>query len=349
MRAAAAPPELLERIDATLGDIARTRDDLGARRGAVLTLRNRVAQQRASVTEMQALVEQRSQQLLGSLLVRDQPPLWRTWRRPDEPVAVRVREAFGREREDLLEFATSRLGRAPDAVGALVALMAVALLLARRARNWRQRAGDVEEAALVIDRPLSAVFVVWVLILPWLHVPMVVRRLTSFVLIVPVARLLRPLLGPKGAVLTAFLAALLVLDRLEEVLVGVPEIARPLFLVVMAVGVAAAGWVRRQQWADPGEAGARVRARIQRLSRAAEVVLVVAMAASVLGYRQLAALLGDGAVTAALAALAFWVSKQVLDGIVVVALRGRVLNALRLACSLSAFAPARCTPSTAPR
>jgi small-conductance mechanosensitive channel len=133
-------------------------------------------------------------------------------------------------------------------------------------------------------------------------------------------------------VLTGFLAALLVLDRLEEVLVAVPEIARPLFLVVMAIGVVAARWVRRQQWAENGEDEDRARgsARILWLSRAAEGALVIAMVASVLGYRQLAALLGDGTVTAALAALAFWVSKQVLDGVVVVALRSRPLNALRL-------------------
>jgi len=185
-----------------------------------------------------------------------------------------------------------------------------------------------ERVALIVERPISAALVLWVLLLPWLHVPVAVRRLASFVLVIPLARLLGPLLGSKATAVTAFVIVPVILDRLEEVLVGVPEIARPIFLLEMAVALAAIHWARRQRWDERPDSPASV--WIVRLTWWAEIVVLTATTASVLGYRRLAGVLADGTVLSAVAGLGLWVTKHVLDGVLALMLQSWPLDRLHV-------------------
>lgn len=331
LRAALAPPELLGRVASTLGTIRETRDEVTKRRDALLTLRNQVAQQRATVAEVGTLVEDRRTTMLGNLQTRDQPPLWRLYRQaPKEPMVARLRAAFAGERDDLKEFLSSERAGGPLALAAIVVLLGVMALVAHRARQARAAGHDLEHASLIAERPISASIILWVLVLPWLHVPMVVRRLGSVILVVPMVRLLGPLLHGLAAPTVGFLVPLLVLDRLGEILAPVPEIARPLALVETAVAIGALSWFRRA-WPRAGDGPLSTPDWwMDRVARAGRLTLITAAAANVFGYQQLADLLGDGVVAAGCAALAIWVVVRVLDGVITVALRSWPLAALNL-------------------
>jgi potassium efflux system protein len=331
LRSAAAPPPLLARIAAALDAIRDTRAKLTERRDAVLTLRNRVARQRAVVAEARALVGERRAASLGSLQIRDQPSLWRLYReQPAEPVRARVRAAFAGERDDLAEFFSSARAGGPSALAAMGALLAAMVLVARRARAWRAQGHDLAQASLIAERPIAAAIVLWALALPWLHVPMVVRRLAGLILVVPTIRLLGPLLGPLAAPTAGFLVSLLVLDRLGGVLAPVPELFRPVLLLEAVIAMAAVRWFRRT-WLQAIDGSRSTAGRwMDRMAFAAGILLVAATVANVLGYLQFADLLGDGVVSAGFAALAAWVLVRVLDGVIAVALGSPPLATLYL-------------------
>jgi small-conductance mechanosensitive channel len=325
-------PTLMERVDATLSGIQHARAAVTERRDAVLTLRNRVARERALAVEVRALIETRRVTLLGNLHVRDQPPLWSLYRvTPEEPMTERLRTLFVSERSDLREFVRSSRAGGPRALVVLGGILVAMGLLTRRGRRWQAEGRDLDGTSLLMERPISAALVLWALLLPWLHVPMVVRQLAYVVMVVPVARLLEPLVGRLIQPAVAFLVPLVVLDRWTELLSPVPELARPLFLALMVVGIAAIQWLRRA-WASAAGVPAAGSARwwIDRLSRVGQGALGVAAVADVAGYRELASLLGDSTIASGYAALAIWVLTRVIDGLVAMALRSWPCTALRV-------------------
>jgi potassium efflux system protein len=331
LRDAAAPPELLGRVTEALATIRHARDDVTKRRDRVLRLRNQVARQQAVVADIAKLIEERNLAVLSDLWVRDQPTLWHLYRNPPAtPLPLRVREAFASELDDLWEFLRSERAGGPIALGTIVLLVAMMQVIARQSRRWRSQGHDLEQAAIIAERPVAAAIMLWVLVLPWLNVPMVVRRLASLILVVPLIRLLRPLLHEVATPLVGLLVPLLVVDRLGDTLAPVPEISRPLSLVEMAIAVAALRWFRRT-WLDAADERPPKGGRwTDRVARSGEIALVVAALANVLGYQQLSDLLGDTVIAAGYVALTAWVIWRVLSGMVAVAVRSRPLSALHL-------------------
>ena len=341
---AEAPSALLERIRTTLATIADTRTRVAKRRDEMLTQRNQVARQRAVVTEMRRAVEERRKQLLGRLWSRDQPPLWTVlanFRAAD--IAARVGAVLSRDRDDLSEFVRGERPGRWSAVLMLLALTAGTIFLATRARRWQAEGVDLGRASLLVERPFSSAMAMWILVLVWMPMPLAVRRMATVIVVVPVLRLLGPLLGPAAVPVIGFVAVTLVLDRMQDVFTTVPEVGRLIFLLEMAIALVAVLWARRR-WvvappretvetspetpAAPAASTARTRPRLEFLAGLAATLVVVAATADVFGFTQFAAVVGSGVVISARWALATWVVGNVLEALIVVGLRTRPLRAL---------------------
>jgi len=332
LREANAPPELLTRVRETLARIDGTRAKVESQRDASLTLRNHVARKQAAVRALVADADIMQRRLFTSIFVQDQPPLWRVWgTRQSTPLGVRLRSTLERDQDDFADFLrASAASRVAVAFAALIGLIIFSLGLARRAKRWPNDDVAPGRISLVVERPISTGLVLWVLLLPWLQVPTGVRRAAGLLLVVPIVRLLGPLLGSTAVAASAYLVAILVLDRLGGALGIVPELARPIFLAEMIVGYAGAEWVRRLTSAHPLPPGTVVHRHARALARVLQIGLVIAIVADVLGFGQLARLLGNGTVISGCAAVATWVTKRALDGLVSVLVRSWPLGSLRL-------------------
>jgi small-conductance mechanosensitive channel len=104
----------------------------------------------------------------------------------------------------------------------------------------------------------------------------------------------------------------------------------------MGVGLAAVRWIRTHWTAaaaserDESPPLGRARTWLDHAAAGAGALLGFAAGADVLGYTQVAALVGNGVVVAARAALAAWVLMSVLEGLVTLVLRTWPWRALRL-------------------
>ncbi len=331
---AAAPAPLVARVKQALGEIKATRKRVEARRDVALGTQNQVAQLKVQVGDVLARIVETRGQMLSTLLARDQHPLWSAWRpKADEaPALERLRTSWASDQAALGEWARQRAGHIPTVIALFAAVLLVALALRRRALRWGADDEGVRSAARIFERPVAVAFIGWLFLTPVFRpgTPAIARHLATFVLLVPLARALPPLLD--GPVLRLFWVALafLVCDRARDLVAVAPFLERSLFAAETAAAIGVLWWLSRPARLAElrlGERGLRwLRAAVQ----VALATFAVALAANVLGHVRLAKLLGDGTLRSGYVLVPAYALLRILEGLVVLGLRLRPFRALRV-------------------
>jgi hypothetical protein len=152
-------------------------------------------------------------------------------------------------------------------------------------------------------------------------------------MLVPVLRIMRPLLDPPVVPGLYALGGFFLIDRLRNLAAVLPFLEQTLFLLEMLAGVVLLVWLLATTRPTASDTGPDHGGRWTVLRGAARVVLVVLVAASLagaVGYMGLARLLGVGVLGSSYAALVLYASVRVLEGLVACALRVRPLAWLNL-------------------
>jgi len=305
--------EVVERrIRAALAGIAETSALLRDWRDRVLAVEDRVVGRRTTLAAALARVEEAMAARRATLLVPDRAPLWQTG------VVASLREEMPRVPRAIRDFSATTFDYVRRDPRPLILQLLLWALLAgvfreagRRVR--RRAAGEVEpERTRVLERPVSIGLLLALFATPWLH-PLAPRRLTQLLgllALLPVARIVTHASAGVSPLLLAGLFAMMLLDRLDLAVQELPAVARILFLLEMALGLALAVGVMRR-------GGLPGRARNVRIgARLAAVALATALLAELAGWTALAALLGRGAAVLALLALYVWAAVVALDALV---------------------------------
>ncbi len=328
----AAPPAVFEQIDSAISGIRALRKRAQARRSAVLTLQTRIAQQEASASELFGEIDAARATTRSRLLERDAPALWTAQLAVtgDEDVLESVRGASQRKLDTLFAWARYQEGRFAGDLFVFAAALALLLVLRRPAAERAAEDASFAPTARVFEHPYAAASIVAIAAIPSIHPRMIssARELVLVLLLVPMLRLLPALLGPALRSAVWMLAVVFLLDRLAGLARGVPLVERTLLGVeTVAAAVFVAALLRR--------GAALVTSAESRSARAVTIglwigvgFLVVSLAANVLGYVTLARLLSVAPVTSAYLAVLFFAGVRIADGVVSVALRTPVAQAL---------------------
>jgi potassium efflux system protein len=300
-----APPVLLKRIDEALAAIAAERAIATARRASLLTLQVKVGEQLAAAEDAAERINRAMTADLSGLLRRDRPPIWQSWRErpPLAELPARMRESTVPQLAVMARFAADR-GRTTGVHAILfVALLVFSYAARRQVRRW-EAAGSADPLLHVFELPISTALIVTLLLTDWLYArpPMIALNLLGLVFVAPVSRILSVLTKPAPTTAIWIGAALFVANRVRDLLLlTVPPHEQTAVFLISAGSAAALVWLWRRDALIVGSFKVP-----EPLVALAAATLVTAAAVALLGYMQLARLLGGGVLRSAYSALALY-------------------------------------------
>lgn len=325
-RESQAPPETLATIRANQQAIRETLDRVHQSRGLVLGLLSRLSDLQRLVAETHDAVESAEQGLRSGLLEPEAVAIWQL--RPglgalDEDLAG-IRSSLAADLRIAAGFVEKNRGAA--ALGLLGMSLALGASLAlRRYLHRRSDSGSgagLSGSAAVFERPFSIGLIAGVgaVLIASPLAPSILVRLVGVLLLVPLARLLTPLLHPRALPALWLLGGFYLLDRVRDLVASLVWLERSLLALETALAAALLaaylfGEVRARRAATSA-----LRPGLRRLLRLACGLLTLALFANLLGYVDFGRLLATGVLTSAYLGVVFYASFRVLNTLGVVLL-----------------------------
>jgi small-conductance mechanosensitive channel len=331
----AAPPTVLEQIDATLAAIAAARRNAEEGLARVLAQQDRAVKEIARCDEALASVARTANALEGRVVARDALPIWSPEARTlmSDGVGQRLRESVRDMVERTRDYMAGEMARLP----LQIALFAVAFVLIRLARRRVRRSSDEQPseaaAAQVFALPLSSALLVTLIPTGWIYPqpPRVVISAVSIFVLLPAVLIVRRLVSPAIVPAVYALAAFFIVDRVRDVCSAVPVLEQWVFLLQMVCGIVfLALAVRSERLLRTG--GQELAPGWQRAIVAvlwAQIFLLVAAALTgACGYMRLARLLGNAVLGSDYTALVLYAGVRVGEGLIAHTLRAIPLRDL---------------------
>jgi small-conductance mechanosensitive channel len=315
------------RVTALLEEIQATSEETGGVLEGNLVIQDRLVREQTRVADQITQLDDRLRQLQLQLLQPESLPLWaiftgeRSVLTPTSDPGLSFQatldalEAFAEESQNELLFQVM-----------FVALLALALLVARRRMPEMEPDAGFEGPLHVLRHPLSTSLLLGLLLtLPLYTAPPVeVGEIAVLLSIPPTVIILRGLVwGFLRRPLYA-IAGLVVLNGLATNLDWVPVLGRLLLVVETVLAGAGLFWLLRKDSPALTASDSRWWRLTLLVSRAAAIGLVISFLANVVGNRSLAELLTDGIVRSSYAAVLLYAGTVVAKGLVRLLPRTRV-------------------------
>ena len=329
------PEVVLVAARATRESLGQTIRLLTTTRDRLLKAQGRAKQTRDDVEVALVRVSAKQEDLLSTLLMRDQPPLWALSESED---FAQIGERVRAEVQIQLDATRALVDEQTERFGLQVILFAVfiaALLAARtRTRRWPREDPHLVGVALVFERPYAVALLASLLLMRSIFVqpPHAVRQLSEMLLLFPALAVLWPITERPVRPALLILGGFYLIDQLRDFVEALPIVERWIFILEMALASTATGWlIARAERGRPPIGVENVQAR-----RAAPLVLrvllgvfAVAACCAALGFMRLARLLGDGTLGSLYVGVFIYGVLHSVEAIVVFALRSRFVRPIR--------------------
>jgi len=331
-RADGVPAVALDRMSTLLDAIGQHLRELEERTAVLVGLQARISQEERGALEMLDVVARARLEFRSALLRRDAAPLWDSDADPEtreSPGVVAVLAA------DLVTLRAFAVERGPMLV--LQALLFVLLLAVTRSirghvATWAADDPRAASPRIIFERALSAAALVTLLCTPFFHpyAPAVALHVVTLAALVPILRLLPALVGPRLRPAVFAVAGLVALDQTREML-GVALLPARLVLLgsLVTASIMVAFLLRHRRAERQDGAPALLRGLIV-LLRIAQVLLVVGIVATVLGWVRLGRVLFTDVLAPAYLGLAIFGALQVLRTTLDIVLRSGRAQQLRI-------------------
>src|SRR5215472_16702454 len=306
---------VVERTSQELIAIRKAHAALEKQLNLVLTLQNRVSQMDLQISDVLLKIQEAENWSRSHLFEQDSRPLWEAheFRNLNQAVKRGIRSSFDRSFKIAVEFLRVRkLG-----ITGLVTFYFLALLGAfklRRQVEGGARAGISEMALKVLDSPSSiALLVVLVGTSAYIRsAPLEMAVISCILYLVPVLRLLPPLLVPPLRKLLHVLAVFYLLEGVYLLFRFPPLVRREVHLLIVFAALLCFGWLARpSRWRELTTAGGRF--RVLTLGMPLGLILLASsLAANIFGFNSLAQILSLTILVGAFAATALYCAARIL-------------------------------------
>lgn len=321
---------VVERTKQLLDRIQEAKLQAQAQLNVVLTLQNDVSEQDQQIADILLRVREAREGERGRLLVADSPPLWEArWLRPlDQSLGPNFRRSFDRSFAAATEFSRAHA----LAIFALaVSYLLVLLLLFKLRRYIDQTRLEVPAgAAHVVSRPFSVA-----LLLTLIgggrfmtSAPIGFAFLFYLLYLVPVLRILAPLIEPRLRILLYVLGVLYGLEGVY-LLVQLPLLfRRELYALLVFTALITFGWLARPSAIPQVSTKLRSKRILMIGVRGGLLLLGASLVGNIFGFVSLAQVLGLIALVGPFVASALYCGARVLSLILGVVLRAHWVRAL---------------------
>jgi potassium efflux system protein len=316
--AGALPREVERAIRDHLGEIKKIKTELRKRLDQALVLENEFYQRETAISKILGNFTLAKERFRDSLMVAERVPLWRIqseWQRMALPAGGFAGLLFG-QLSDAIEFARANVLVLGLFVFLFAAVLVVAILLSRKASQWTQDHPYYKEAALFLKRPVSLALLITlmaVLLLFGGHAPRLILSFIAILLLLPLLRLLPPLIDRAARPPLFALAGLYVFDSVRSFFLVIPVLDRLSFLFADLVGIAIALWVLRTARIRRLRAETPMPGYLVHACRLVVCLLGLSVIANILGYFDLARVLSTGTLYSVYAAFVFFGTVRALS------------------------------------
>ncbi len=311
------PASSRELIHSTQRRIDETITLLRTDRPVLLTIQNRVSEQRILVSTLLAQANDALERSRARLLTAESDPLWTALHSAEvsASVAESIRLSYSR-RALLLDYLKDNKWRLWAHLFVSAFLIWFLTVVSRGSRKWLMQTREDQASEEVLRHPLEGALVVSLLLsfIVYPNAPLVLYRMPLVLMIFPLGRIVSGALSRNERATFYFLTGLYLLWRLDGLFSSIDLVFRVFTLVVAGLGLFGALWrVRAIRAEVQAGAGPWTRARLQVL-RVGAVVLLGSLIANILGSAALAALLAGACIGSAYAGAAIFAGVMILEG-----------------------------------
>jgi small-conductance mechanosensitive channel len=324
-RATQAPETIFQQISTTLSALEKTRSTLENRRNALIDLQSRFAEVLTQCRSILTRISQAQQMTVARIATRERLPIWSLdlWVVGYDEEYARIREIASDQWADIKAYLFNSSHGMP--LHLLLFLFLSALFLAMR-RQERQWASDdkLEVISIVIGRPYNAALIVCLFLAasPFSRAPTTVRYLFGALVMLPMIRLVKPMVSPKLVLGLYVLSFLFIVDVARHAVAAATLFDRTMILVEILGGMAVFGWeygyLRRTSVKATGSGWIRLIRQGLSFSLA---ILIAGLGANVFGYRHIAGVLVSGVLIGSTMALILFTSVKILSALTAFLLR----------------------------
>ncbi|MFN2476820.1 MAG: mechanosensitive ion channel domain-containing protein [Chthoniobacterales bacterium] len=327
------PPELMQRIDGVLKAIGDTQATLEKRRGSVLSLQTRVAEQTQRVAGAVRSLRMAQSAAVNRLWAQDSPPLWSPELRAATPQALihegqasfgaqvgQVRAYLQRSWTQLIYFALL-----------FAALAFILRKVKQRAARWTDEDPALAGANRVLQLPIATAMVLTFLfcrpIFP--EAPRLFLVTLATIALVPIIILLRRLVDRHLFPILNALVVFYFLAQLRGLAAGLPVLSRIMLLLeTIGGGIFLLWFIRSTRRSDLRSTTSRKLTRAG--ARIGVVLFGIVVVTNSLGYVALANYLAAGALGTAYLAILLYAAAGIVEGLSFFALQIRPLASLAI-------------------
>lgn len=324
-RASEARETIFQQINTTLSAIEKTQSTLENRRNVLIDLQARFAglltQCRSILTE----ISQAQQVTVSRIVTRERLPIWShdLWSVAYDEEYARVRAIVDGQWADIKAYLLTPSHGMPIHVLFFLLLSALFLSMGRQERRWAEE-DKLEVITILIGSPYKAALIVCLFLAasPYSRAPTAVRYLFEALVMLPMIRLVKPMVSPRLVSGLYVLGFLFIVDVVRHAFAATLLFDRAMILLEILGGMAVFGWeygyLRRTSVQATGSAWMRLMRPGLILSL---VILMVGLGTNVLGYRHMAGLLVSGVLVGSTMALILFTSVKILSALTAFLLR----------------------------
>ena len=329
----AMPPVVLQRVQSVLDEISKAQRAAESDRAQVLTLESSLLREDARIRTAVAAIARAQGQALKDLLVRDGQPIWTAPATLTNEWHTQGGESISAQWGATTAFA-QRLPFSFVLHAVFIALLAIFIQwLRRRLRKLIEVKPALERAVAILDLPVSTAFVLSTVFIPtvYLQAPRWIQAIMGAIALIPTVLILRRLLERSLFPILYALVGLYLVTQLRVLAASLPALSRSFFLIETLGGFIFLIWLFRSGKIGTAQAGATTRffRALRIIAKIGLVIFPAAILANILGYMNLANLLGIVYVRSVFLASLFYVAIRVIEGFLIIGLQVRPLGALQ--------------------
>jgi small-conductance mechanosensitive channel len=336
-QAGQAPGVVLQQIEATLASIEAAQLPLKTQEEAVLGLQADLAAKQARCDGLLAQILKARNSAVEGIPVRQSLPVWspELWGHTRNALPHNLRDIARGFRTSFREYVRDPSRGMPLHAALLLVLTMATCAARRKKRQWKDSGVGVSPAVNVFDRPYSAALIMVLLVATAVNspAPARVKDVLAVLALVPMIRLVRPVIDPRLAPAVFTAAILYGVDLVRQTFGGAPLVEQAILILESLAAIVVLGLLLhagRLRY-DPGQAQDGLRARC--LPPVAKVVVFCLgfdCLAAALGFTRLARLITPAALSGGILALSLYAYVRVAGGAAVIALRSRLLQRLQM-------------------
>lgn len=302
---------VLERIAKNLTLIRNILTAAQEHRKSGLIYQNLIAEQSLIVSELLGNIAVAEEKYSDQIWQPDRRPLWKIWAAPESNQSFRapMRQAVSQELVHIWELIKKGSGSLLRVALIFLAVSLTIVALGRKLFRWQEGRSGHGDASMFYDHPVRASLIAATLIMYWLSfpAPAPLSKYVSSLVFCAFLLLLSPLFPAAFRPLLYLLTGVHALQTCWAIFASVPLLERLTSIFALAIFVAAAAWFMRP-------------ARLKKLPDTAKApsymitaiwvflgLMLVALAANLLGYFALSKLLVRGLFQAAFSAIRLYV------------------------------------------